>query len=233
MPPPVVHSHQTAAALWGLDLVRPPPRPHVTVPRAASRVRVPGAVVHRADLDADDVVLLAGRPVTTVLRTALDLCRSLPLPEALGVLDSAIRLRLVRLAELERLAAVAGGPGSARFRRALARADPRSESFLESYCRGVHVEAGHRPERTQYAIRDRCGGLIGRVDFAWPSRRVVVEVDGFAFHADRIRYRTDRRRLNAIELAGWLVLRFSWEDLLHQPECVVAQVAQALGAAAA
>ncbi len=68
------------------------------------------------------------------------------------------------------------------------------------------------------------------MDFAWPEQRLLVEVDGFAFHADRSRYRSDRRRTNALVLAGWRVLRFSWEDVVHRPDVVVAQVRAALHA---
>lgn len=225
---PVVLSHETAAALWGLDLLRPPPRPHVTVPRASSRLRVPGATVHRADLADDEVVEHAGRVVTTVLRTTCDLARRLPLPEALAVLDSALRQRLVRLRDVQRCAGRAAGPGSARLRRAISLADPRSESFLESYCRGVLCAAGLRPPATQYEVR-RTGMLIARVDVAWPAVRLAVEVDGFAFHADRDAYRRDRRRLNALQLEGWTVLRFSWEDVVDRPDYVVRMVRAALG----
>ncbi|TAL20866.1 MAG: DUF559 domain-containing protein, partial [Frankiales bacterium] len=67
-----------------------------------------------------------------------------------------------------------------------------------------------------------------RVDFAWPDERLVVEVDGFAFHADRASYRNDRRRTNELVLAGWRVLRFSWEDVVGSPDVVVDQVRRAL-----
>lgn len=55
-----------------------------------------------------------------------------------------------------------------------------------------------------------------------------METDGFAFHADRQSYRKDRRRGNALVLAGWRVLRFSWEDVVHHPDEVVEAVREAL-----
>jgi very-short-patch-repair endonuclease len=63
------------------------------------------------------------------------------------------------------------------------------------------------------------------------GHRLVVETDGFAFHADRLSYRADRRRTNALVVAGWRVLRFSWEDVLHDPAHVVAVVRKALDVA--
>ncbi len=110
----------------------------------------------------------------------------------------------------------------------MALADPRCGSVLESLCRLLLIQAGLAPEVTQLLVRSRDGGRIGRVDFAWPSARLVVEVDGFAFHADRESYREDRRRSNALQRAGWVVLRFSWEDVVHTPQLVVAAVREVL-----
>jgi very-short-patch-repair endonuclease len=71
------------------------------------------------------------------------------------------------------------------------------------------------------------------VDFCWPEHRLVVEADGFAFHADRGSYRRDRERQNDLERLGWRVLRFTWEDVQGRPEYVVALVRGCLETAAA
>jgi very-short-patch-repair endonuclease len=42
------------------------------------------------------------------------------------------------------------------------------------------------------------------------------------------RFRNDRRRQNAIELAGWTVLRFTWHDLVNRPAAIVAEISAAL-----
>ena len=102
--------------------------------------------------------------------------------------------------------------------------------MLESLCRLLLSQAGLAPQVTQLVIRTRTGARIGRVDFAWPAARLVVEVDGFAFHADREAYRKDRRRGNALQRAGWRVLRFSWEDVVGAPDSVVADVRDVLDA---
>jgi hypothetical protein len=219
--------HQSAAEHWGLALLQSPERPHAMVPRDASRRGVPGHRVHRADLRDDEVEVVDGIALTSALRTVCDLARTLPFPEALAVTDSALRLRRVSGGELAARAAAARGRGAGRLGRAIALADARSESFLESCCRALLIEAGLPPERIQYGVRHN-GVWIGRVDFAWPSVRLIVEVDGFAFHADRARYRSDRRRLNALELAGWRVLRFSWEDVIGNPSYVISAVKTAL-----
>ena len=112
--------------------------------------------------------------------------------------------------------------------RVLALVDLRSGSVLESLLRVLLHVHGIRPPSSQLVVRTRRGVRIGRVDFAWPDLRLVVEADGFAFHADRGAYRADRRRSNALVLAGWRVLRFTWEDVVQHPERVVESVRAAL-----
>lgn len=226
-----VASRTSAALLWGIELVRAPVEPEVTVGRNRSRVSAPpGVRVHRADVAAQDVVVVRGVPSTSAVRTVLDLARVLPLPEAVAAADSALRLRLCTFAELvTAVAALLPARGRPACRAVLERVDLVSGSVLESLCRVVLEDGGLRPFETQHVVRVG-GRTVGRVDFAWPEQRLVVEVDGFAFHADRARYRADRRRTNALVLAGWRVLRFSWEDVVSRPDVVVTQVRAALDA---
>ena len=227
-----VVSHSTAARMWGIELVEDQGQCHVTVARDRSRAAWAGAVVHRSDLDADDVALHDGCRLTTVLRTVLDLCRVLPLAEAVAAADSALRQSLLTVDELVQAAeGLAPARGSARVRQVVRLVDPMSGSVLESLCRVLLVLAGLAPPETQLRVHGRGGRLLGRVDFAWPAARLVVETDGYAFHADRASYRADRRRTNALVLDGWRVLRFSWEDVRHDPQYVVASVRTALASA--
>lgn len=221
-----VVSHTSAALLWGLELAATPAHRSVTVPRSRTRVQHDGTQVTRRELGQDEIVLLDGVRVTTVLRTLVDLCRSLPLAHAVAAADSALRKGLVTLEELQQalcvLPAAVGRPAVAR---AVALCDPRCGSVLESLTRVLLAEHGLRPPQTQLAVWSQAAGVVGRVDFAWEHLRLVVETDGFAFHSDRRRYREDRRRGNALVRAGWTVLRFSWEDVVHYPEYVVETVA--------
>jgi very-short-patch-repair endonuclease len=58
-----------------------------------------------------------------------------------------------------------------------------------------------------------------------------VELDGFEHHSDRAHYRNDRRRGNALTGLGLHLVRFTYEDVMHRPNWVVACVLQALDAA--
>ncbi|WP_110917312.1 endonuclease domain-containing protein, partial [Mycolicibacterium holsaticum] len=63
-----------------------------------------------------------------------------------------------------------------------------------------------------------------RVDVAFPNAKVVIEVDGWAFHSDAETFVKDRRRQNVIALLGWQVLRFTWLDLTEHPDRVLAEI---------
>jgi len=223
-----VVSHQSAALLWGIELVTTPELPHVTVGRDRGRAAHPAVEVHRGNLPSDEREFSGEVPITTVVRTLLDLCRSLPLAEAVASVDSALRQKLVTVEELAgALRSLPAGRGRGLVRRVLELADPAAGSVLESLCRVLMVEAGIQRPEPQYVVRHG-GRWVGRVDFAWPDDRVIVETDGFAFHSDRASYRKDRRRHNALLLAGWRVLRFSWEDVVHDPDYVIASLCELL-----
>ena len=90
----VACSHVTAAVLHGLPVWRIPLR-RVQVTRTEALRRSGSRAnarvhVHAAPLTADEIVTLAGMPVTSLARTAVDLARSLPFEEAVAVVDAAL-----------------------------------------------------------------------------------------------------------------------------------------------
>ena len=64
------------------------------------------------------------------------------------------------------------------------------------------------------------------MDFAYPQRRLAVELDGFESHGQRDAFDRDRARQNQLVLLGWTVLRFTWADVTERPETVAAALAQ-------
>jgi very-short-patch-repair endonuclease len=104
--------------------------------------------------------------------------------------------------------------------------DPAAGSPLESIFRVVLWSAGVPAPLSQYEVVD--GLFMARVDFAWPDYRLIVELDGFAYHADRASYRNDRERGNQLERLRWRVLRFTWEDVMFRPDEVVALILAAI-----
>ncbi len=74
----------------------------------------------------------------------------------------------------------------------------------------------------EYEVVDREGNYY-YLDYAYmrSPKPTVIEADGFNPHArgaDRRTFRNDRRRQNALVLAGWNILRFSVDDMKEDPE---------------
>jgi hypothetical protein len=220
----VVVSHQSAAVLlgvplWGARL----DRVHVTRrPPASSEVSGP-LRCHVARLRDDEITVVRGIAVTGVVRTALDLARSLPFEPAVVVLDAALRSGLLtRDALQQRLLDIAGTRGSRHAARVVRFADGRSESVGESRSRVVLQQLGLFPSALQFEVRSPHGTLLARTDFAWEEERVVGEFDGRVKYGRLLRPGQDpgdavfeeKRREDAIRDEGWGVVRWTWSDLL-------------------
>ena len=57
-------------------------------------------------------------------------------------------------------------------------------------------------------------------------------MNGWAWHDDVDRFRADRRTQNALVINGWMVLRFTWHDLVNRAAAVGEQLRAALRRAA-
>jgi very-short-patch-repair endonuclease len=204
-----VLSHLSAARELGLTLLRPPDEVHVTVPRGSRRATPPGVVLHHMPLGPDDIT----RTSTSVLRTVTDCAISLPLAESLTVADSALRGGLLGHEDLLEAAAERRGPGRARLQRVAEHAHDDAANAFESALRAAVVEArvsGFVPQ-CRIAVP---GYRLVVVDLGDPRRRIALEADSFAHHGGRREFRDDCRRYNQLVAAGWLVLRFTWEDVM-------------------
>lgn len=226
--PGALLSHRDAAALHGLR----PPGDHArwevtTTGRASSTDRI--RVFRTAALDAEDALDVAGIPVTSVARTLVDLAGTVPRAQLAKALDEAERQRSVDLREIERaLAATARrrGRGHAAMRQALAdlRAigAPVTRSELEDRFLAL-LDAHDLPRPATNASVE---GM--EFDAAWPGQRLVVELDGWDAHHTRRAFQEDRQRGNALELAGWRLLRFTWADVTRRADDTATLVRGAL-----
>ena len=199
--------------MWGL---RDPEEPHLWAPhgRPLSNFRqddtTAGTVRHRGSLTGRK------RPgaYAPVLDVILHALRCRPPLEALVIAESAVVKRKLRR---EDLLSHLPGPRNGPFRALVRKIDPTAESPLETIARELFLGAGLRVE-PQVHIEG-----VGRVDLLVEGG-VIVELDGFDFHWTRSTFRKDRRRNNAGMLRGHLTLRYVYEDLVFEPDTVVAQV---------
>lgn len=216
-----VPSHQTAAAALALWVVDDGDR--ATLPAGVRRGRRAGIQVSHRDLAADDVVAIGGVTVTAPLRTVVDLCLRGSRLQAVVAIESAVRRNLLtpeQLAELRRHPDV-------RVRRRATVADVRSESPLETAVRLLLLDAGivTEPQWTAYDYR---GMERYRIDLAIARLRIAIECDGARWHDGVHAAYRDRSRHNRVQADGWWVLRFTWWDVDHRPDYVVATVRQAV-----
>jgi very-short-patch-repair endonuclease len=217
--PDAVVCGRSAATLWGVPLLGPADDVELTVPSTCRAGAVRGVQVSRRGLLASDITRRDGVLLTTPLRTALDLGRITPFDEAVVAIDRFLGAGLVRLADLRESSASMSGPGCRQVRRAAALADGLAESPPETRLR-LALRRSRLPQPVaQFVVRDG-DGRIARVDFAWPEHRVALEYEG-AWHGERQQVGKDRKRLNRLAAAGWLVVFVTAEDMRRLDELFV------------
>lgn len=77
-------------------------------------------------------------------------------------------------------------------------------------------------------IRSASSELLGIGDCVNFELKIVVEVDGWAWHTDTKRFQRDRERQNDLVHAEWIVLRFTWLDLSERPHHVIESIRRAV-----
>ncbi|MEU7945239.1 DUF559 domain-containing protein [Micromonospora taraxaci] len=196
----------------------PPPTP-ISIPpdlRPATPIRPPPGALGGATLRRTN-------PASAAWETAVWLE---PL-RAVGIVDSLLATGLTTRAELAAVAtANADRPGGRRARWIFDLADPGAQSPPESQLRVRLVLGGLPRPVTQHPIRLPTG-LVLHPDLAWPDFRVAVEYDG-RWHADPEQLHRDRRRLNLLVGAGWLVLHVTSRRLQKEFPAVLSEIRSAL-----
>ncbi len=198
-----VLSHLSAAAFHGW-ITHELREQHVTTTgRATSR---PGLRVHRVrELDERDVQRHRLVAVTRHARTILDLAEVLSFEELRRVVD---RIRALDVGAVR--AAQARAPrkrGARNVRRLCGRLEAHTRSEFEGrYLRFCRVRGVPRPD----GVNQRVAGFL--VDCRYEAQRVVIELDGRAFHSRRDQMAADRRRDRKLLRARWASVRFVWED---------------------
>lgn len=228
--PDAAASHRAAAHLWGMRNVDSELELSVRFPRDP---RIEGVVVHRSrDLEPDDISTVDGIPVTTPERTICDLGLTFPEHEVARILRQAIADGLVDRRELwamRRRTSKQGRNGTGVLERVLS-AIPRGAEQTESGLEVLFLSLCDRSSLPTPVLQlpVRVQGRNFRLDFAWPGRRVFVEVDGAKFHSTPRQIADDGKRQNLLVLAGWTPLRFTYADLTEQPGHCVRAVRNAL-----
>jgi very-short-patch-repair endonuclease len=204
----------TSAALHhGWEVKTVPARPQVMVTRGRRVDAKRDVEVHRAELATDDV----HDGVTIPAVTLAHCMRRLPFDEALAIADSALRAGVPR-AVLARIADEAKGPGSPQMRRVAACATSKSANPFESVLHAIALDVPGLSVEPQVTIREPT--IVARPDLVDQALRIVLEADSYEWHGGRAQLSADARRYNLLVVNGWLVLRFSYEHVMTQPDFV-------------
>lgn len=208
-------SHATAAWLWGLADDQPAIA-EVSSPRRCGCL--PGIRVHQRR--SVKPVRRRGLAVTPVSETLLDYAAHASWPKLRRALANADYRKLLDLesldAQLRR-----GRPGSARLRKALERHRPelaRTRSDLEI----AFFELCEQARLPLPQINARLHGWT--VDFYWPDRGLVVEVDGLGNHRSPAQVRRDRKMDLTLRGRGLTIRRYSDEQVSREAPAIVAEL---------
>lgn len=123
-----------------------------------------------------------------------------------------------------------GVRGSSALRHILESRDPAnmpSESALESHVVAL-LRCARLPLPDQQKAIYSDGRFIGRVDFIYDERRLVLEADSVTWHFSRNAWEADLERRNQLTLAGWRVLHITWFQIKNAPRATTEKVRLAL-----
>ena len=212
-----------------LDIVQP----EVTVTRAKPRTSRRTSL-----LPHSHCTVVNGFPITTVARTIFDLAGLtsrqrlrrgwpyLPPAKVERILDDALVAKRTTINELASTFADLAGrgrPGTVLMRTLLKERMGdfvATESELED--RFVRLIADFDlPEPRRQVVLGDAAGPIGRVDFLFEKARLIVELDGHRFHAQRQTRHSDLQRDLRSSAAGWRTIRLDWWQLIEDGSTVV------------
>lgn len=175
----------------------------------------PGLTVHRVDLHPEEVTQLDGLPVTTPARTLLDLAGRLRPAGFDAAFHYCLHRRLTTLESIEKVSARRGPgrPGAAIVREALSAysGGRAAGSALEARVARILQRSALPPHRRQHEVR--LSGGRRYLDFAWPGRKVALEVDGYRWHSSKEAWESDRARARELQKAGWTIVGATHADV--------------------
>jgi hypothetical protein len=191
---------------------------HVIAQRSVGTLRHK-TVVHRLPLVLDEVRSINGILVTNVQRTCADLLAMLPLDQARPLAFRARQQRWLDSDDIDRAIQRRGrtrGVGTLRELRPIF--DANAHSVAEWMFADVMRAAPEIEWDANVPIRGASGERYV-LDGVVRGMKLGIEIDGRAFHS-RERFAQDRRRQNDLVAAGWTIIRFTWDDLVHHQDRV-------------
>lgn len=218
-------THLSAALHHGWEVRTSPNVPHLLLPsgqeRPTSKARFWTYDARREDLDG-----WSTGPLLTVMLCA----RDLPFASALTVADSALRHGSMTHEELVAASHAWRGGNKKQVQMVAAYASGSAANAFESGLRAITAAAGHEFV-PQYEVR--VGALTVHPDLVDPLNGIILEADSWGFHAEREAHDRDCQRYTMLAADGWIVLRFTYDQVMFQPDYVLRCIEMALSQRAA
>ena len=218
-------SHTTALAVWGLRALELPL--HLTVDQGLKRTGARDLVVHRRlrfEPESEQCIERHGLRVTRLPRTVIDSRPLLPVQDRRPLVLDISRRGLVTASQLREALTERSNVGGRRtLLQTIDLIEDGVQSELEAY--GVLNVFRHpsMPRSVGQRVVDLPTGRV-RLDRSWPEVKLAVELDGAAHHTSPEDRQRDLARDRELAALGWVVLRFTYSDVLRDPEGVRAKV---------
>lgn len=218
-------THLSAALHHGWEVRTSPNVPHLLLP---SGQEPPTSTARFWTYDArrEDLEGWSTGPLLTVMLCA----RDLPFASALTVADSALRHGSLTHQELLATSRTWPGGHKEQVEKVAAHANGLAANAFESGLRAITAAAGFE-FIPQYEVR--VGALTVHPDLVDPINGIILEADSWGFHADRETHDRDCQRYTMLTADGWIVLRFTYDQVMFQPEYVLRCIEMALSQRAA
>lgn len=219
-----VLGHRTATQLW--DFRRGDLFPiSVIVPGGRGR-KLDRIETRRMRLHREDCMTLDSLRLTTPARTVVDMAGELEPREMRRLIERAQDLKRFDPKRIEAvLERNPSRPGCRPLLHLIALLQPDQDgakSYLERLFLALIRKAGLPLPEVNAMIDGR------ERDFVWREQRLVVEVDGYAFHSSRAAMRRDKARDRKLTAALWRPARYTYEEVAFEPAATAADLSSLL-----
>lgn len=215
---------RTACQLWSLRRGETFPL-SVIVPSDRGR-KHDRIQIRRSRLHPSEWMLLDGLRITTPARTIVGMATELGPRQMRHLVERAQDLRRFNARDIRAiLERHPRHPGRRRLLHLVTLLEPDGDgarSHLERLFLRLVREAGlPKPEMNPW--------IEGRErDFVWREQRLVLEVDGYAYHSSPAAIRRDKARDRELTAALWRPARFTYEEVAFEPAATAAEMRRLL-----
>lgn len=195
--------------------------------RVSTPSSLDGITVHRHDLSPEAITVVDGIPSVDRVTAAITTAAASDPMWALATLDSLVWRNPALLRELPRLVEEwKGMRGLGTVRGAVALTRVGAQTALESISRFRLMAEGLPEPQLQVPFHDD-SGLIGYADLVWEDLGVIGEADGLGKYQTREDLIAEKRREDRLRALGWIVVRWTWDEVFRNPRAVAERIRRA------